>query len=216
MLNYITILLVFILLAFAVIVLFKNVILYLRQSNDLPEKESEFINKFISEGELKLDKAFEDDFTESHISNWEAFTTKNAYNELSINEVQTAISEKISGLSEEKMRQFLSYLDEGQKPGKRKYDRKDFVRIIDYTVGERYYRDFIRNISGGGLFIETSNEFSAGQNILMTFVSPHYQRPFKINGKIIHAQTDGVGVKFKIESQVQESVLKSYVNMIQT
>ena len=59
MLNYITILLVFILLAFAVIVLFKNVILYLRQSNDLPEKESEFINKFISEGELKLDKAFE-------------------------------------------------------------------------------------------------------------------------------------------------------------
>jgi Tfp pilus assembly protein PilZ len=216
MLNYITILLVFILLAFAVIVLFKNVIIYLRQSNEIPEKESGFIYKLISEGELKLDKAFEDDFTESHISNGDAFTIKNAYNELSINEVQTAISEKISGLSEEKMRQFLSCLDEGQKPGKRKYDRKDFVRIIDYTVGGRYYRDFIRNISGGGLFIETSNEFSEGQNILMTFVSPNYQRPFKINGKIIRAQADGVGVKFKIESQVQESVLKSYVNMIQT
>jgi Tfp pilus assembly protein PilZ len=216
MLNYITISLVFILLAFAVIILFKNVILYLQQSKDRPEKESEFIYKLISEGKLKLDKASEDDFTVSHITNGEAFTNKNAYNELSINEVQTAISEKISGLSEEKIRQFLNYLDEGQIPEKRRYDRKDFVRIIDYTVGERYYRDFIRDISGGGLFIETSNEFSAGQNIIMTFVSLDYQRPFKINGKIIHAQTDGVGVKFKIESQVQESVLKSYVNMIQT
>lgn len=215
MLNYITISLVFILLAFAVIVLFKNVILYVQRIKDLPEKESEFIYKLVSEGKLRLDRAFKDDFTVSRIADEEAFKTKKTDNELSTNEVHRAILRKISGLSEEKMRQFLNYLDEDQIPEKRKYDRKDFIRIIDYTVGERYYRDFIQDISEGGLFIDTSNQFSVGQEILMTFVSPDYQKPFKINGKIIHTQTDGIGVKFKIESQVQESVLNSFVKMIQ-
>jgi Tfp pilus assembly protein PilZ len=83
-------------------------------------------------------------------------------------------------------------------------------------VGDRYYRDFIQDMSEGGLFIETSNEFSAGQKIIMTFTSPDYQKPFKMNGEIIRIHSNGIGVKFKIESQVQESVLKSYVNMIQT
>jgi Tfp pilus assembly protein PilZ len=98
----------------------------------------------------------------------------------------------------------------------RKYDRKDFLRIIDYTVNDRYYRDFIQDISEGGLFIETTNEFSVGQKILMTFASPDYQKPFKMNGEIIHTHTDGIGVKFNIESQVQQLVLRSFVGMIQT
>jgi Tfp pilus assembly protein PilZ len=112
------------------------------------------------------------------------------------------------------MRQLLKYLYEEQIPEKRKYDRKDFLRIIDYTVGDRYYRDFIQDMSNSGVFIKTSQTFSEGQMILMTFMSPYNQQPFKINGEIIRVHTDGIGVKFKIESQVQESVLKSYVNMI--
>ena len=42
------------------------------------------------------------------------------------------------------------------------------------------------------------------------------QKPFKINGEIVRVGTDGVGVTFKIESQVQELVLKSFVDIIQT
>jgi len=200
MLNYITISLVFILLAYAVILLAKNAILYMQRIKDLPKKESEFIYDLISEGKLKLDKASQMERTN---------------NGLATNEVHTIILEKVSGLSEEEKRQLLKDLDEEQISEKRKYDRKDFVRVIDYIVDDRYYRDFIQDISEGGLFIDTSNQFSAGQKILMTFVSPDYQKPFKIHGEIIHAKTDGIGVKFKIESQVQESVLKNYVNMIQ-
>jgi Tfp pilus assembly protein PilZ len=83
-------------------------------------------------------------------------------------------------------------------------------------VDDRYYRDFIHDISEGSLFVETSNKFSVGQEVIMTFISPDYQKSLKVHGEIIHTQTDGIGVKFKIESQVQESVLKSYVNMIQS
>ena len=38
----------------------------------------------------------------------------------------------------------------------------------------------------------------------------------RINGEIKHTQEDGIGIKFKIKSQVQELVLKSFVGMIQS
>jgi len=82
-------------------------------------------------------------------------------------------------------------------------------------VDDHYYRDFIQDISETGLFIKTSNIFSVGQTIVMTFISPDQQKPYKINGEIIRVHTDGIGVKFKIESQVQRMVLKSYIDMIQ-
>ena len=73
----------------------------------------------------------------------------------------------------------------------------------------------IQDISESGVFIKTSQAFSAGQKIQMTFMSPDYQKPFKIKGEIVRIDTDGVGVKFTIESQVQKSALKSFMSDIQ-
>lgn len=119
-------------------------------------------------------------------------------------------------MPEDEMRQLLKYLEERKITDRRKYTRKDFFRIIDYTIEDRYYRDFINDISESGVFIGTSNEFSVGQEIIMTFFSPDHEKPFKIHGEIKHIHTDGIGVKFKIESQVQQMVLKSFVDMIQS
>jgi Tfp pilus assembly protein PilZ len=88
--------------------------------------------------------------------------------------------------------------------------------LRDYAVGDRFYRDFIQNISAGGAFIETSQTFSKGQKILMIFMSPDHQLPFKINGEIVRIHSDGIGVTFKLKSQVQEMVLKSYIRKIQS
>jgi len=83
-------------------------------------------------------------------------------------------------------------------------------------VDDRYYRDFIQDMSGSGVFIKTSQTFSVGQTILMTFMTPDNQKPFRIKGEIIRIHEDGIGVKFKIESRVQEAALKSLVDMIQS
>jgi len=216
MLNIITILIICLVIVYSSIILIKKVIYFRQQKKDPKERKSEFIYKLFAERKLKPHQALQmDDYTESLITDDGTFKMEEKDSDLSINGVHAVILEKIKGLSKDKLQQLLKYLDEEQVPEKRKYGRKDFIRVIDYTVGDRYYRDFIQDMSEGGLFIETSNEFSAGQKIVMTFISPDYQKPFKVHGEIIHVQTDGIGVKFKIESQVQESVLKSYVNMIQ-
>ena len=106
-------------------------------------------------------------------------------------------------------------MEEGGIGEQRQCERKDFFRIIDYTLSDQCYRDFIQDISETGLFIKTSQAFSVGQTVSMTFISPNNQKPFKMDGEIVHTNNDGVGVKFKIESQVQRMVLKSYIDMIQ-
>jgi Tfp pilus assembly protein PilZ len=70
-------------------------------------------------------------------------------------------------------------------------------------------------MSNSGVFIRTSQTFSSGQTILMTFMSPDHEKPFKINGEIARVFPSGIGVKFTIDSQVQEAAIKSLVNMIQ-
>jgi Tfp pilus assembly protein PilZ len=137
-------------------------------------------------------------------------------NEINLNEVRDFIFGMIDTMPEDEMRQLAKYLKERKITDRRKSTRKDFFRIIDYAVGGRYYRDFIHDISENGIFIETSNEFSVGQKILMTFASPDHDKPFKIHGKIRHTHNDGIGVKFNIESQVQQLVLKNFVDMIQS
>ena len=112
------------------------------------------------------------------------------------------------------MRQLFEELEKRQTSERRKYHRTDLFRIIDYNVGGQDYRDLIQDISGSGVFIKTVHKFSIGQSILMTLMSPTSQKPFKIIGEIIRVHTDGFGVKFKFESQVQEEVLNSLVDLI--
>ena len=136
-------------------------------------------------------------------------------NELSRNEVRAYLFRLLNDMSDEEMRQLLKELEERQNKKQRKYSRKGFLTLIDYNVGDRSYKDFIQDISGSGVFIKTSQTFSIGQTISMTFMSPDNQKPFRINGEIIRIHEDGIGVKFKIENRVQEATLKSLVEMIQ-
>ena len=137
-------------------------------------------------------------------------------NELSRNEVRAFLFRLLNDMSDEEMRQLLKELEERQNKKQRKYSQKGFLTIIEYNVDNRYYKDFIQDISGSGVFIKTSQTFSVSQTILMTFMSTNNQKSFRINGEIIRIHEDGIGVKFKIESRVQEAALKSLVDMIQS
>jgi len=213
MLYYITILIIFVLLVCAGFDLLKNFRHFQKRKEKLMMKESEFIDKLLSKGEQQTDQSFQKGAViEDHATDKDV----KKENELGINEVRAFIYEIINKMSEKEIRRLLKDLEESPKIERRKCGRKDFLRIIDYTVSDHYYRDFIQDISETGLFIKPSQTFSVGQTVSMTFMSPDNQKPFKINGEIVRVHTDGIGVRFKIESQVQKSVLKSYVDMIQS
>lgn len=217
MLPAITMLIIFLLLVGAALVLFTKVNYFRQQRRKFQQKEYDFIYELAAEGKLKPDQAFKmDDFVESRAADRLSSDMNETDSGPGRNEVRSLIDERIDGLSDEKMGRLLKYLGEEEASEQRKYDRKDFLKIIDYTVGDRFYRDIIQNISTGGAFIETTETFSKGQKISMTFMSPDHEGPFKISGEIVRIHSNGIGVTFKLKSQVQELVLKSFIEKMRS
>ena len=193
----------------ASIILYRKFTNIQKQSKEQQKRESEFLINLVAKGELKPDQL-------PQLSNLvENNDIDEVFSQLEKTESPLdSILELIDSLSDEEMRQLFEELEKRQTSERRKYHRTDLFRIIDYNVSGQDYRDLIQDISGSGVFIKTVHKFSIGQSILMTLMSPTSQKPFKIIGEIIRVHTDGFGVKFKFESQVQEEVLNSLVDLI--
>lgn len=124
---------------------------------------------------------------------------ENNDNELGKNEVRAFIFEIIDDMSDTEMRQLLKDLEKWRKSKneKRKYPRKSTLINITYSSDQRrIFEDFVRNISAGGLFIETNLLSELGQKLTMTFSHPGSGDPIKVLGKVIRVDSQGIGVKF--------------------
>ena len=124
---------------------------------------------------------------------------KNNYHELRINDVRTFIFEIITDMSDTELRQLLKNLEkwEKSKNKKRKYPRRSTLIDITYASDQRgFFEDVIRNISAGGLYIETTLLSELGQKLTMTFSHPDSGDPIKVLGKVIRVDSEGIGVKF--------------------
>jgi len=120
-------------------------------------------------------------------------------NKIGRNEVRAFIFEIIDDMSETEMRQLLKDLESWRKSKneKRRYPRRSTPMEITYSSDQRrVFEDFIRNISAGGLFIETNLVTELGQKLTMTFSHPDSGDPIKVLGKIIRVDSGGIGVKF--------------------
>ena len=57
---------------------------------------------------------------------------------------------------------------------------------------------FIQDVSSSGVFIKTTKNLLAGQEIAMTFTFPKTQKTIMATGEIVRSSYDGAGVKFNI------------------
>ena len=119
--------------------------------------------------------------------------------ELDRNEVRAFIFGIVDEMSDTEMRQLLNDLENWQKSKneKRKHARRSTLIDITYSSDKRrVFEDFVRNISAGGLYIETKLVTELGQQLNMTFSHPDSGAPIKVSGKIVRADSEGIGVRF--------------------
>ena len=121
------------------------------------------------------------------------------------------LSEIIKSMSEDEQKALLEDLDKRQIQKIRKHERQDCLIIVNYAVKGRAYQNYIQDISTEGIFIETREIFSVGDEILLTISYSNEVRPFRITGEVARISPKGVGVKFKKLSQVQEEIIKSII-----
>ncbi len=99
---------------------------------------------------------------------------------------------------------------DGARRHVRKYAQKPWVVIIDSESGGGSSKDFIKDISGGGMFIETRKSFSVGHDISLTFQLPSNRKRYKVVGEIIRSETTGIGVKFKRHELYEKSWMNGF------
>jgi hypothetical protein len=104
----------------------------------------------------------------------------------------------ITGMSDDERRTLLKLLENGLLRGKcrRGYFRKPLRLPVTYAVGQRAYRNFIKDISLSGVFISTGIPFQAGEQIRIVFRDRDNHNAVKILGRIARVTPEGIGVEF--------------------
>jgi len=105
---------------------------------------------------------------------------------------------------------------ENYQPGEskyrtRKHERSHLVISVDYDALNEAIRDYIRDISPSGVFMESKETFSIGEEIVLSINFSDSGNPFRIPAKVIRTTSEGVGLKFKFKSQVQEAIITSFI-----
>jgi len=127
--------------------------------------------------------------------------------------------ELIRKMSGGRLKELLEQL-ETEMPGKsageseRKHVRVDCFAIVDYTDSERVFKDYIEDISTSGVFIITREAFSVGEEIVLSMSLSRDGSAFKIPATVVRAAPDGIGVRFKTTSQVQEAIIESLIESV--
>jgi Tfp pilus assembly protein PilZ len=92
---------------------------------------------------------------------------------------------------------------------RRRHPRKDCS--IPVTVGTwRVFREFVKNISRGGMFIETDAPFSPGERVTLTFSYANQPNPVRITARVVRKTNRGIGVEFTTPPTAElEKIIKS-------
>ena len=134
---------------------------------------------------------------------------------MSTSDNETSVFDQLVGIiksiSKDKQLKLLELLKQWNENGERSHPRKPCLITVDYSSQDRFFRDFIQDISAGGIFIETRELFGQGADIGLTFSIPNSQIPFRITGEIVRTTSRGVAVKFKNVTTYQQEILTSLV-----
>ena len=121
-------------------------------------------------------------------------------NKTDINDVRSRLSKIISSMSEIELQKLLKGLEKWQassRVSKRKHPRKDASIYAFLEADDISFNDFIKNVSSGGLYIETEAPLSVNKELFIRFLHPDTGSLTRITGKIVRVDAKGFGIQFE-------------------
>jgi hypothetical protein len=110
--------------------------------------------------------------------------------------VTRRLLQRVAEMSLEEQRALLEMLEATTGAEKRELPRRTSGLVVNYSDAWRSYQDLARDISAGGMFIETSEHFAVGDRIRISFRIPQVAIPIRLCGKIVRTSPTGIGVQF--------------------
>ena len=78
----------------------------------------------------------------------------------------------------------------------RQYPRRTSHIVAEYAVLEGTFRDEIKNIGAGGMFIKTEKKIAVGQPIRVKFPLFDFDQIIQTSGRVVRSDSDGIAVTF--------------------
>ena len=80
--------------------------------------------------------------------------------------------------------------------GERDGVRRIYDRTITFSTLDRQYTAVCKDISNGGIFIQTQDVFQLGQMVTLNIPFSSKNESLKIPAEIVRVDTQGIGLKF--------------------
>jgi hypothetical protein len=80
--------------------------------------------------------------------------------------------------------------------GERDEVRKPFDQSISFYVQNRRYKAICKDISSGGIFIQTHEVFHVGQIVTLDIPFSSADQSIKVPAEIVRADSEGIGLRF--------------------
>ncbi len=116
------------------------------------------------------------------------------------NSIILRLMELILSMNKEQRLDLLGKLEEMPAEdlsiGDRNDARKDFAKNISFSVRDREYRAICKDISNGGIFIQTDEVFTVGQTVVLNIPFSDGNREIKVPAEIVRVSDNGIGLRF--------------------
>ena len=80
----------------------------------------------------------------------------------------------------------------------REYPRRPYATKIIFASKHRFYEGLVKNISRKGVFIESHQTFSIGQQLTMVIPLVGKPKGIKLKGKVVWSSSEGFGFEFLV------------------
>lgn len=117
------------------------------------------------------------------------------------------IIKRVKNLTPERQDELLELLTHWQQGKQREYQRLEAKTSVDVAVADRVIQTDIRDISAGGVFINTSGKFDVDRKVRVVFTVPGYEKPFKLEGRIVRVEKSGLAIAFENISPYFKTIL---------
>jgi len=107
------------------------------------------------------------------------------------------IIKRVRNLTHDQQEEILETLQTWQTGKQREYQRLNTRADIDVVVGDRVIQTDIKDISAGGIFINTSGKFENNKSVRVVFSIPGYDKPLKLEGVIVRVEQNGLAIQFE-------------------
>ena len=131
-------------------------------------------------------------------------------------DITEEIIRRVRHLGPDRQAELLELLQNWQAGQQREYLRRDIKIRVDIATGQLLVQTDSRNISAGGIHVQSSGRFQAGDTVTLVFSLSESEKPFKLSGTVLRVEDEGIAIEFNHVTPYFRNILASAIVDLET